>query len=71
MLLKKKAVLFNITIKAAEQILLSYPDIPEEIELITSCEENHYKRLDIATSLIRDGGKTYFYEFFQCLLKLR
>ena len=60
----KKIITLNITIQAAEQILLSYPDIPKQIKLITSCKENHLKRLNIATSLIRDEGKTYFYKVF-------
>ena len=50
---------FNLNIQAAEEILSSLPLFPSEIKLTTGVEENYYKSYEVATRLIREGGKLF------------
>ena len=54
-----KSVSFSNTynIQAAEQILKNYPWLPSKITLSIDAEENHCKRLEVATKLLNEGGK--------------
>ena len=48
--------IITLTAQVAEQILLSYHELPDKIELQTNPGDNENERMDVATVLLREEG---------------